>query len=240
MSSYNKNQPETIRTMFGSIAQQYDKANAILSFQMHKRWNDALVKHALTPSQPKILLDLCCGTGDIAYHYLKKQKSPIQVYMLDFCKEMLECAQAKAQNLGLQQHSISYLQADAQSIPLEDCSVDCATIAYGIRNVKNPRICIAEVYRTLRSSGKFGILELTQPENSLLRFGHKLYLQTVLPVMGKFVAYNREAYEYLCNSIQSFVLPREIEAMLKDEGFVDTHRIPLMGGIATIISGTKK
>jgi|688.fasta_scaffold19610_11 demethylmenaquinone methyltransferase/2-methoxy-6-polyprenyl-1,4-benzoquinol methylase len=230
MTTYNKNNPETIQAMFGCIAKKYDRQNAILSFQMHKRWNRELIKQA-TIEKPKVLLDLCCGTGDIALAYLKDETLPKQAILLDFCPEMLACAKEKADRLA-GNHQITFLQADAQQIPLKDASIPCATMAYGIRNIKDPLLCLHEVYRVLEPGGSFGILELTRPANPLLRLGHQLYLKTVLPLFG-------EAYTYLCNSIHAFIPPATLKNYMLEAGFRNIQQTSLTGGIATLLVGRK-
>lgn len=238
MKNYNKNNPETIQAMFGSIANGYDRANAILSLQMHKHWNRELVR-LTTPNDPVTLLDLCCGTGDIAFSYLNHIPVGKQALMLDFCEEMLQCAKIKADKLGLQRHQISYLKADAQEIPLASSTVPCATMAYGIRNIQDPLKCLKEVHRVLKPGGLFGILELTRPSNPILKFGHLVYLKTVLPVIGKLVTDNQEAYQYLCRSINHFIPATTLEKMMQEAGFEKVSQKKLTGGIATIVIGTK-
>lgn len=241
MTSYDKNDPETIREMFNSIAKSYDKANGILSFQMHKRWNNALVREAIMPYRPEKLLDLCCGTGEIAFSYLRQSTAhEPKVYLLDFSEEMLSYAREKAEADNLSHYDVVYFQADAQSIPLPNSYIDCTTMAYGIRNIKNPKICIDDVYRVLKPGGTFGILELTQPSNPLMRLGHTLYLRTVLPLMGKIITSNKQAYDYLCRSINTFIPPEKLEEMIKNAGFKDIKRLSLCGGVATILIGKKK
>lgn len=240
MSVYNKNDPETIQSMFDSIAASYDRTNAVLSFQMHKWWNRELIRHTILPYTPKTYLDLCCGTGEIAFTYLKQSKNPCNVYLLDFSDQMLQCAKRKAEKLRLDRiHNLSYLQENAQSIPLGDNSIDGATIAYGIRNVKEPIECFKEVYRVLRPEGTFGILELTQPNNAFLRFGHQLYLQTFVPMLGRYLTANEAAYQYLCNSIQEFIKPQHLHHLLIQSGFRQTGSLRLFGGIATILFAKK-
>lgn len=237
--TYNKNDPDTIRLMFDTIAENYDKTNAVLSLGMHQRWNKALVQTVLKPSQPKTFLDLCCGTGAIAFDYLNQTKEPIKAYLLDFSAGMLQCAQNQIKKKPIPQHNIEYLQADAQSIPLINESIDCVTIAYGIRNVKQPSKCIEEMYRVLSKGGTVGILELTQPKNPIMRLGHSLYLRTLLPVLGKLLTTNQEAYQYLNKSIQAFIPPEELKELLKKAGFQNVQSISLCGGIATLFTGQK-
>lgn len=239
---YSKEQPNSIRSMFGSIAPTYDRGNAILSFSCHRYWNARLCKltvEAALSGKEGSYLDLCCGTGDIAYRFLKHASHPQRAYLLDFCPEMLEEARIKAQNLSLAKHRIDFIEGDAQKIPLPDASVDCVTIAYGIRNVQSPELCVREVYRVLKPGGRFGILELTRPKNTLMAWGHGWYLRNILPLMGKLFLRNEEAYRYLCNSIQSFVSPDLLEETLQGCGFSRTGQRALMGGIATIVIGKK-
>lgn len=235
MGKYTKAQPETIQAMFGSIAQQYDRTNAVLSFQLHRYWNSLLVAQVTGST----LADLCCGTGEIGHHFLKRNSQKKKAYMLDFCPEMLECAKEKAKTLNIDHHDISYIVADMQKIPLENASVSCATVAYGIRNVKEPQLCIEEVYRILQSGGKFGILELTRPKNVILKSLHQCYLRYVLPIIGKFLTSNQGAYEYLCQSIHNFTDPDELVNILQHTGFVNIHKKPLTGGVATLITAEK-
>ena len=240
MSSYDKNDPDTIKLMFGSIAQHYDRTNAILSLKLHQYWNSSLVRQVLTSTKPSTFLDLCCGTGDIAYSYLSKTSAKTKAYMLDFCEEMLVLAKEKSEKMGLHHHhDLVFLQADAQNIPLKTSSVDCATISYGIRNIKTPSQCIKEAFRVLKPGGVFGILELTRPKNSLLHFFHKIYLTNILPLVGKFCTPNQKAYQYLCNSIHSFISPEELIKMMKEAGFQEIKSHSHLGGIATILLGKK-
>lgn len=239
MTQYNKNEPETIQYMFGSIAKRYDRANAILSLQLHKYWNAELVKQVTKGQNPKTFIDLCSGTGDIALAFLKSAPPSQQVIMIDFCQEMLDCAKDKADKMNLSSHHLDFIQADVQELPLADRSASCATMAYGIRNVKEPLKCFQEVYRVLQPGGAFGILELTQPKHPIIKMGHSLYLRYFLPILGKLITSNQEAYRYLCNSIKSFTPPAELERMLILSGFVDTKQIPLAFGTATILIGSK-
>jgi len=240
MPAYRKEDPHTIREMFGTIASNYDRTNAVLSFQLHKLWNRQLVNRITDRCDAASFLDLCCGTGDIAFDLLKKRNAPCHAYLVDFCPEMIECAKQKSRALVQNKtHEITYVVADVQSLPLQDGSVACASMAYGIRNVKDPSKAIREVFRVLQEDGQFGILELTQPSNPILACLHRFYLRAILPLMGKWLTNNKEAYRYLCNSIQEFVSPAALEKMMHDAGFENVRRYPLNGGIATIIIGQK-
>ncbi len=233
MSTYQKEKPKTIKAMFNDIAQQYDINNRLISFNMCKRWNRQLAQQVTKScKEAYVLLDLCAGTGEVAFQCLKQAPNPGRAYLLDFSPEMLKLAKKKAAILPLQEHQIEYLEADAQKIPLRAHSIDCATIAYGIRNVKDPAKCFQEVFRVLKPGGNFAILELTRPKNRFLKFGHQLYMRIVMPLFGK-------AYQYLCNSVDTFISPKEMEALLKTNGFNKIKSTPLAGGIATIITAHK-
>lgn len=238
MTTYNKNDSESFKKMFSSIAKQYDRNNAILSLQMHKYWNRCLIETTLKKNAPQSYLDLCCGTGEIALNYLKYCSSPVNTYLLDFCPEMLSLARERAEKLT-HPHQISYIHADAQDIPLEKETIDGVTMAYGIRNIPHPNKCFSEVYRVLKSGGKIGILELTSPRHPILKMGHSLYLNFVVPLLGKLITSNGDAYQYLCNSIEAFIQPQELEKILIANGFKKITIKPLMGGIATIFLAEK-
>ncbi len=237
---YEKKNPESIQKMFASIAERYDFTNSLLSFNMHKYWNRQLVNKASEANHSSNFLDLCSGTGDIAFGLMKKRNQPCNMIFLDFCPEMLAFAKKKSeiQHSNIP-HEMSFIQGDAQEIPLDDASVDCVTVAYGIRNVKDPARCIKEAYRVLNKGGVFGILELTQPSNSFLKLGHTVYLKTLMPLLGKLVTTNKGAYDYLCSSIHNFVSPDELGKTLHEANFSNITKIPLMGGIATIIIAKK-
>lgn len=240
MTKYSKLKPDSIQNMFNNIANRYDVTNTVISFNMYNGWNRRLASHTSQAFKGSFaLLDLCAGTGEVAFECLKKKTTPSQAYLLDFSSEMLEIAKSKAAKLTLDHHKIEYMEADAQKIPLPDQSVDCATIAYGIRNVQDPTKCFEEVFRVLKPGGSFGILELTRPTNPLLKLGHRLYMSIVMPLLGKLLTRDKQAYQYLCQSIHTFISPQELEGLLKQKGFAKTERIPLAGGIATIIIGHK-
>ena len=231
MQNYNKNNPETIQAMFGSIAQGYDKANAILSWRMHQWWNRQLVKKA--GSSPK-LLDLCAGTGDIAYAYLEKNPST-EVHLLDFCPEMLACAKTK-QKPG---QKLQFVQGDAMALPFSDHSFPSATMAYGIRNIQNPLKSLQEIHRVLQPGGSVSILELTQPKNRIIRAGHSFYLHAILPPLGRLITSNKEAYSYLCSSIQAFIPAEILIRHFQQAGFTSVTATSLTFGTATIFHGIK-
>lgn len=237
--AYDKNHPQTVQEMFNAIADSYDTTNSVLSCGLHKQWNQELIRRVRSCQTPHHFLDLCTGTGEIAFGYLKNTSPPCKAYLLDFSSKMLDCARQKASKLSLASHSLEYLEADAQRIPLEKQSIQCVTMAYGIRNIHHPPQAIQEIYRVLKPGGCVGILELTRPHNLFFRTLHRLYLKTALPLLGGWMTSNSEAYHYLNKSIDVFMPSKELEELLVTAGFSQINRCSLTGGIATIVTGYK-
>jgi len=229
---YQQSAPETIQAMFASIAENYDRTNTTFTLGLHKKWNRQLTKIF---SHSKCLLDLCAGTGEIAFDFLKRNPHS-EAILLDFCAEMLAIAQKKGK---LFHNRIEIIQGDAQAIPLANDSVDGVSISYGIRNVKEPEKCFYEVYRVLVPGGRFGVLELTRPPSRLIRAGHRFYTRLFIPILGKMTTKNKEAYQYLVNSVETFTSPDLLVESLKKTGFQQIQSRLLMGGIATLFSAIK-
>ena len=220
---YTGSAPDTIRACFADIASGYDRANGFNSLGLHHIWNQKLVDSV---GKGDTLLDLCAGTGEIASRYCATYNA--SATLLDFCPEMLEIAKTKSP-------LFKTIVADVQHIPLSDCIYDAITIAYGIRNVKDRSACFNEVSRLLKPGGHFGILELTKPKSFLLRAMHKAYTTTALPIIGKLISGNKEAYQYLASSIQQFVEPQTLHQELIAANLTPIKTLSLAGGIATII-----
>lgn len=239
VSKYSKQNPETIQKMFASIAANYDRGNAFLSFNLHRYWNRKLVEKVMESPFSGSLLDLCAGTGDIAAAFYKaaaKKMRPVQVTLLDFCQELLDIAKQK---LNFLSPDPFFIYGDAQKLPFEANSFGCATVAYGIRNVAKPKLCIEEVFRVLQPGGTFGILELTRPSNPLIRPFHTLYLKAVVPIIGRLITTDKEAYNYLPESIFRFISPLLLQEYLKNAGFESISSTSLTLGTATIITARK-
>ena len=244
MSLYSKQSPDSIRGLFDSIASRYDTGNSLMSFHLHRVWNHTLVQELAASPMPARVLDLCAGTGEISFRFLRYcQKHSFTIpefVLLDFSQEMLRIAQKKVELLDTSlQSKFCILQGNALQLPFQEEAFDVVSIAYGIRNIPDTACSLHQVYKVLRPGGKVAILELTRPKNWFLRGAHSLYLHTVLPLIGKWTANNKEAYEYLCSSIHTFISPDELSSALMSTGFQEIQETRLSGGITTLIIARK-
>ena len=233
---YDKKSPATIEAMFSSIANDYDRVNTITSFGFHKIWNRRLIKAVLKRVTPEVHLDLCCGTGSIGVALAYKIRKKItKLHLLDFSKPMLEHALHRGLEYGLKPSQLEIHFEDAQSIPLSSNSVDSATIAYGIRNVKNPLLVIQEVNRVLKKGGIFAILELTMPTNRVVAYMYKKFLIKVLPALASLVTRNPLAYHYLSRSIQEFIPLSHLQLLAESEGLKIVKKKCFFNGVCSLL-----
>lgn len=237
--TYSKAAPKTIQEMFGKIAKRYDLCNRALSFNLHRVWNRKLVKELLKANAPSKILDLCAGTGDIALEFAR-QKKTVDVTLLDFCAPMLNIAKEKTESHAQDKAAFSFVEGDATNLPFKEGMFSHISVAYGIRNVQNPLKCVQEAHRVLLPGGVFGILELTRPKNRIMGSFHSIYLKTFVPMIGSLVTQDKEAYQYLNQSIKQFQTSSTLEKMLEETGFQDVRTIPVTLGIASIIIGSKR
>ncbi|MCH1430770.1 MAG: bifunctional demethylmenaquinone methyltransferase/2-methoxy-6-polyprenyl-1,4-benzoquinol methylase UbiE [Chlamydiales bacterium] len=240
LKEYKTQDPQVIKSLFASIAHSYDRTNSIMSGFLHKWWNRRLIDSSFADKREGPYLDLCSGTGAIALAYLEKQSQKKEVTLADFCPQMLDEAKKKAIHAGLDsKHQLRFVEADAQELPFEDNSFDCITMAYGLRNIKDPARALSECFRVLKPSGRLAILELTRPRNFLFKKIHASYLHHILPIMGRLFSQNQEAYEYLSESIQQFVSPTQLKHLLLEIGFKKSKSQSLTFGTAHIIFADK-
>jgi len=230
---YTKQSPATISSLFDAIAKDYDRGNALISFSLHRLWNRALT-NVLRQNKPSVFADLCGGTGAITAR-LCKEIPLSKSYIIDFSSGMLEIAKKQLEHLP-----IETLTADVTQVPLKDQSVDAAAMAYGIRNIKDRSQALKEAYRILKAGGTFAILELTRPQNPLLKLLHKAYLMTALPILGKLITKNKEAYSYLSESVKEFIPAATLANEITAAGFINITVRPMSLGAATLITASKQ
>lgn len=223
--------------VFRSVAHRYDLMNDLMSFGLHRAWKDALVTAADPPrNRPFALLDIAGGTGDIALRALDAGGAQTRVTVCDINPDMLAIGRERTANRGLDD-AVTFIEANAEALPLTDRSFDAATIAFGIRNVPRIEAALAEAFRVLKIGGKFLCLEFSAVDVPGFDRLYDLYSSNVIPVLGGVVAGDAESYRYLVESIRRFPRPPEFAAMLRAAGFAGvTHKL-MTGGIVALHCG---
>ncbi len=190
---------EKTKNMFSDVAKTYDLANNALTFGLAHKWRNKIVKLSETPKDGAVL-DCATGTGDLALAFKKHLGKESRVVGQDFCKEMLDLAPHKANKKNL---DVKFQLGDVMELPYEDQSFDTVTIAYGIRNVQDPKVGLSEMWRVLKPNGKLLILETGEGEG-ILNWPITFYTKHVTPFIGGLVTKKKDAYKYLSNSSQKF------------------------------------
>jgi demethylmenaquinone methyltransferase/2-methoxy-6-polyprenyl-1,4-benzoquinol methylase len=213
--------------MFDRIAPRYDLLNHLLSLGTDHGWRRRAVA-AVAPARGERVLDLCCGTGDLA---LALARAGARVTGADFSAPMLARAARKANRAG---REVSLCAADALALPFRDASFDAAAVAFGVRNLAAPLAGLREIRRTLRPGGRLVVLEFARPRAAVLRRLYKVYLRTALPAAGWLVAGSADAYRYLGDSIGNFLDQERFQTLLAEAGYFPEAPVDLSGGIAAV------
>lgn len=227
-----------IRSMFGHIAPRYDFLNHLLSLNVDHWWRWQTTRLA-PPQGDGPILDLCTGTGDLAFAYDRAAGQTLEIVGADFCHEMLQLAVDKAERRGAAGR-IRFLEADAQRLPFPDNTFQIATVAFGLRNVTDTDRGIAEMVRVVRPGGRIVILEFSQPRGVVFGRLYRFYFRHVLPVVGQMISRSKDnAYRYLPASVMEFPDGEALAQRLRRHGLRDVSWQPLTFGIATLYLGTK-
>lgn len=227
---------EKVRTMFADIADDYDRINSILSFGIHNAWRKRTVLESEARPGDRVL-DCATGTGDLALEFKKTVGHEGYVLGTDFCKEMIEHAPGKAEERKL---VVEFEVADAMNLPYDDNSFDVASIAFGIRNVDDPVICLQEMARVVKPGGRVVVLEFGQPKG-LLKMPYELYSRHIMPTIGGWISGNRDAYTYLPETSAKFPAGDNfIKLMMESNSYSKSRAVELTGGIAFVYVGTVK
>jgi demethylmenaquinone methyltransferase/2-methoxy-6-polyprenyl-1,4-benzoquinol methylase len=230
--------PTTIREMFAEVAPRYDLLNHVLSLGSDLRWRRKLARWSPRPLTGPVL-DVCCGTGDLAFAYWRAARRQIQVVGLDFCLPMLRLAQRKTIRHRAGQW-LQWVLGDAQALPFPEDRFQVVSVAFGIRNVADPLQTLREMIRVCRPAGQVAVLEFSLPGHPLLRRVYLWYFHGILPFLGNLVSRNRyNAYGYLPASVQRFDQGEQFLEKMKEAGLVALTLKPLSGGIATAYFGYK-
>jgi demethylmenaquinone methyltransferase/2-methoxy-6-polyprenyl-1,4-benzoquinol methylase len=224
--------------VFHSVASRYDLMNDLMSGGVHRLWKDALVTAVNPPKsdKPFALLDVAGGTGDIALRVVEAGGPGTRATVCDINDDMLAVGRERIAKLG-RDDVIEFMQGNAEQLPFPDRSFDAVTIAFGIRNVPRIALALAEAHRVLRIGGRFLCLEFSSVDVPGLDALYELYSFRVIPAVGRAVTGDREAYQYLVESIRKFPKPKAFAQMMTDAGLRRVSFTPMTGGVVALHSG---
>ncbi len=231
---------QRVRKMFGEIAPNYDRMNHLLSMNVDKYWRWKTVRK-LKPNRTDPILDVCTGTGDLAFALVGSTDGVVPVVGSDFCFEMLEVGQQKGQQKGERSKpSVTFVEADAQNLPFPDDQFQIVSAAFGLRNVADTDQGLREMTRVCKPGGKVAILEFSVPRTQPIKGMYGWYFKNVLPKIGQALARNNSsAYDYLPDSVGEFPCYEALAEKMKTAGMSQVDFYPLTFGIATLYIGVK-
>ena len=221
--------------MFDDISSRYDFLNHFLSFGIDRMWRKKLVR-LLGKNSPQEILDVATGTGDLALAIAKT--GPKKIVGIDISGQMLEVGRQKIIKAGKSDMIIFHL-ADAEKIPFGDDSFDAISVAFGVRNFEDLEKGIREMHRVLRPGGWMFILEFSHPVSFPMKQMYYLYSRFFIPVMGRMISGNSNAYSYLPESVAAFPSGKKFVAVVEKAGLKNVSSLPLTMGIASIYYGQK-
>lgn len=227
---------EQVSQMFDNIAPRYDFMNHFLSMGIDKGWRKNAIAQ-LIHIKPETVLDVATGTGDLAiltYTILHPKK----VVGIDISEGMLELGRIKLKERKLN-NVIEFTKGDAENVLFPDASFDAVTVAFGVRNFQDLEKGLTEMLRVLKPGGKVVILEFSKPKQPPVKAFYNLYMNRIAPFFGKLFAKNKEAYQYLNNSINAFPEREELLRIMKKCGYAKTYYKPQTMGICCIYCGSK-
>jgi demethylmenaquinone methyltransferase/2-methoxy-6-polyprenyl-1,4-benzoquinol methylase len=227
---------EQVAKMFDTISGNYDNLNRVISFGIDVKWRKKVLQ-IVTKSNPKTILDIATGTGDLAI--LLAQTNAEKIIGLDISAGMLEVGVKKIAGKELS-NTIEMILGDSENMPFEDNSFDAITVAFGIRNFETLEKGLTEIMRVLKPNGVFVILETSVPDKTPYKQGYNFYSKNILPIIGKLFSKDDVAYGYLSESAAAFPYGEALNNILKKVGFIDVIAIPQTFGVATIYSASKK
>jgi len=214
----------TVRSLFDRIGPRYDLVNRVMTFGLDVGWRRRTVRELHLPAGSRVF-DLACGTGDLCRELRRAGYRPVG---FDFAFGMLEHARTEA----------PLVQADALRLPVADASADGITCGFALRNVVSLAGLFGELGRVVRSGGAIALLDASRPDNPVLRAGHRVYFERVVPVIGGLLS-DHDAYTYLPKSMAYLPPPEEMLAMLRAAGFPAARRLQLSGGITQLFTGVR-
>ena len=233
MQQYLQNKKGLVQSVFDQVYDQYDLMNDFMSLGVHRLWKKDLL-NMMNPTSNQKLIDVACGTGDIAKLFLNYVNKKSYVTCVDPNIGMIKKGKEKLKKFN----NLNWVVASAEKLPMTINSFDFYTISFGLRNTKDLNKSLSEAYRVLKPGGRYLCLEFSKIENSGLDFIYKKYSK-VIPSIGKLIVGEKEPYEYLVKSIENFVNQDELIGLMKKNGFQNCTYRNLSGGIVSIHSGWK-
>ena len=233
MQQYLQNKKGLVQNVFDQVYDQYDLMNDFMSLGVHRLWKKDLL-NMMNPTSNQKLIDVACGTGDIAKLFLNYVNKKSYVTCVDPNIGMIKKGKEKLKKFN----NLNWVVASAEKLPMTINSFDFYTISFGLRNTKDLNKSLSEAYRVLKPGGRYLCLEFSKIENSGLDFIYKKYSK-VIPSIGKLIVGEKEPYEYLVKSIENFVNQDELIGLMKKNGFQNCTYRNLSGGIVSIHSGWK-
>ena len=222
-----------VENVFNEVFDKYDVMNDFMSLGIHRIWKKNFIQ-TMNPSKNKSLIDVACGTGDIANLYIKYTNQNSKILCIDPNIKMINKAKKKLTYYK----NIKWKVAHAEILKINSDSYDFYTISFGLRNTKNIDKSLKEAYRVLKKGGRFMCLEFSKIENLNLELIYKNYSK-LIPKIGEIIVGNREPYKYLVKSIENFVNQKELLDLMKKNNFKKCTYRNLSGGIVAIHSGWK-
>ena len=233
MQQYLQNKKGLVQNVFDQVYNNYDLMNDLMSLGIHRLWKKNLI-HMMNPSPNQKLIDVACGTGDIAKIYLNYTNKDSNVTCVEPNKSMIKKGKGKLINY----RNLKWINAKAERLPLAENLYDFYTISFGLRNTKNLNSTLSEAYRVLKPGGRFLCLEFSKIQNESLNFIYKNYSK-LIPSLGKLIIGKKEPYEYLIKSIDDFLNQEELIELMKKNNFKKCTYRNLTGGIVSIHSAWK-
>ncbi len=233
MQQYLQNKKGLVQNVFDQVYDRYDLMNDFMSLGIHRLWKKNLL-NMMSPTNSQNLIDVACGTGDIAKLFLNHINKDSQVTCVDPNKKMIKKGKEKLNKFK----NLNWIISSAEELPVNDNSFDFYTISFGLRNTKNLNKALKEAHRVLKPGGRYLCLEFSKIQNSSLNFVYKNYSK-LIPSIGALVVGEKEPYEYLIKSINNFLNQDELIDLMQKNGFKKCEYRNLSGGIVSIHSGWK-
>ena len=228
-----QNTKNLVSGVFDKVYDKYDLMNNLMSLGIHKSWKKQLI-YSMYPKKNKKLVDVACGTGDIAKLFIEATNTNSKIQCVDPNKKMISIGKKKLKNYK----NISWKIASAEKLPFKDSQFDYYVISFGLRNTKNLNKALSEAFRVLKKGGRFFCLEFSKINNDYLNFFYQNYSK-LIPYIGEFIVGDKKPYKYLIDSIENFVDQEQLVELMKQNKFDKCQYLNLNGGIVALHSAWK-